>query len=352
MSRFLVYPYTLASIGLVKTLIALQVDYEVAVLDGNELVGKDWAYICNQTATGKIIQAIGSINVDDYKYILYLNEAVNDKNEFDSLYLSQIASFSSKIINHQDWLECLTLDNQMYTKTNKSNHIIQNVKKSLHYNCMTPCVFVCGITDYGDAHEIALLLKVEFMHRGYNVALISNDEHAKYIDGVKFPKSLGSINYTPIEQITTLNQQLEGIIQQKSPDLVIMMLPFNANPFRGTYARYNEIYLNMVKCSVLPDYIIMALPAEYAQITTEQSISRYCDRNLGKSVDAIHFTNIQIVSEEDDVADSICYVDINRYDSSIENFERSSPCLTTSLRNNAYYVELTDDIINKLSREV
>jgi hypothetical protein len=218
-----------------------------------------------------------------------------------------------------------------------------NITRMVYIN--TPLIMVAGVLPCTDKLKIGLMLKQKLSGFGYTTTLLGSRIDLRMIGEYYSSDYLFSDCYSDAQKIRMLNQQLYKIQAEKSPDVIIAVIPYSFcidNEYENNDFGVNT-YIFSKGCQ--PDYLIATMMYDYYDYCMENNVDgvQWIEHICDKKTDAIYISPKKLLYEDSEGYGKICTLSLS------DEFSRSD-WINNSVRVETAAVDgIVKDIIDKLS---
>ena len=324
-----IYPYCSELLPAVKFFERMQDKYSISRLispPGLRLGGKDAAYAHNHPSIGHVVRD----KIDFYESVwstLFIMRVLQPVviNDIDITKIAEQAILAGKkVVFFDNTIKDIPESLQELSKLHPNDiKIITEDKRSLSkrmgdgdYNLITtPVVLAGGLIAAEDTFEVLLSLADCLKKQGLNISVISKHCHCKML-GKQYHclnHILDQNNLKEVDKIIFMNSYIREIEQSEMPDVILIEAPDPVMRYTNSIPHGFGILTYMLCQAVKPDYFICCVPCELANGVILAQIREDLSYRLGKSIDAVHVSNVIIDSADILQTRKISYVyaDVN-----------------------------------------
>lgn len=300
--KYLLYPYSHETYGLVKGFLLNNEAMDVIAPIGAGLINKDISYAVNRTSTGIIVKDFREIDFKDYDTVI-ISSHMKDKLYEDEMLeiLDCIKKTNTEVIylgkDEEIDIRLKSCNRIVLDETQKINDKIETMIRRYNeldmplYKPKVPIVYIGGILETIDSFDIGLQIKVTMERAGYKVSLISKEMDGKIFGTMDYPMDFMAKNISPENQIISVNRYIQAIDYVEKPDIILMDIPKGMMQYSNSFHNSFGIYAYMIAQTIKPDYFILTVPQAVLDGEYIEEINQYFKSTIKKEIDILNVSN-------------------------------------------------------------
>lgn len=299
--RYLFYPYSDKTYGLVKGLLMKDIYVDIIVSKGSGLVNKDMAYSVNKSTMNKVVKSIEEIQYKNYDIFIissYANDTICESEILELIKNAKKENIEIIYLGHDQKINRLLKSYEKGSLYDVENiYEIETIIKRYGelnlplYNPKVPVIYIGGLLESIDSFDISLQIKLAMEKLDYKISLITNEADGKLFGAINYPKSFMGRDESPVDQILSINRWVQAIDYVEKPDIILMDIPKGMIKYSDSFHNSFGIYAYMIAQAISPDYLILTLPPTIIAKEYIDGLNKYFETKLGKEIDVFNVTN-------------------------------------------------------------
>lgn len=300
-------PFTEAALPIVRHFDEQQNTYKFKRLfawEGLGVVGKDAAYICNQTPIGINISRTGDCFFRGWDTLIVDYDQMNDSTStmMNASFFQECISNKKDILfvgNITDGLlcSCMERDPETISMLNTETSINLGMWADEKSDSIpVPVIGVGGLISSSDTLEAVLSLRNYFLKEGHTVSCITKSSLGLLFGMHSHGPIFDNMSLSEEKKILLLNQITRAVVGRERPELVIVELPDAVMKYSDDAPNGFGIRTYMLSQAVDLDCFICCMPCELVSKDFIEHINQSFWEKLQISLSGVYATNMLIDS--------------------------------------------------------